>query len=127
MRIRPMMRPLSLIAMLAVVLAGCRGKVLHEWEIAIENRGSSAVDVTATYGIVGNGVQSQGSASLSNVAAGKGATLVVGPQPTVVKSVKVTRNAEVQQLTPDQEITPGKKYLILVETDGKVSGAVSNR
>ena len=127
MKIQPKMRPLSLIVILAVILAGCREKVLHEWEIVIDNRSSSAVDVAATYGMQGNGVQSQGSASLGNVTAGKVVTLIVGPQPTVVKSVKVTRNAEVQQLIPEQEITPGKRYLILVETDGKVSGSVSNR
>ena len=126
---RPSSRLLPVVIMLfGLFAAGCgRGKVSHEWEIAINNRSSSAVDVAATYGMQRNGVQSQGNASLGNVASGKVVTLIVGPQPTVVKTVKVTRNGEAQELTPDAEISPGKKYLILVGTDGKVSGSVTDR
>ena len=127
MDLQRMTRTAGFVAILAAALVGCRGKVSHEWEIAIDNRSSSAVNVTATFGMQGNGVQSQGNASLGNVASGKVLTLIVGPQPTVVKTVKVTRKGEAQELTPDAEISPGKKYLILVGTDGKVSGAVSNR
>ncbi len=127
MNFQRMTRTFSLVAILAAALVGCRGKVSQEWEIAIDNRSPSVVDVTATFGITGNGYQSQGNASLGNVASGKVVTLVVGPGSTVVKTVKVTRNGEVQELKPDAEISSGKKYLIVVGADGKPSGSVSGR
>ena len=118
---------LGFVAILVAALAGCRGRVSHEWEIAVENRSDAAADFVVTYGIQSPNVKSQGSASVANVAKGKPLSLIVGSGVTVIKTVKVTRNGESQELTPDAEIGPGKKYFVVVESDGKASGSVSNR
>lgn len=108
--------------------AGCgRGAVSPEWEIAVENRSDSAVDVAVTHGIKTASGQSQGSANVGNLSKGKPASMLVGPGKTVVKTVKVTQNGKAQELTPEAEIEPGKKFLIIVGTDGKVSGSVVKR
>ena len=106
---------------------GCGGKVLQEWEIAVENRSDAAVEVAVTHGIKTSGGQSQGSANARNLGKVKPASLLVGQGKTVVKTVKVTRNGEAQELVPEAEIEPGKKFLIIVGTDGKVSGSVVSR
>ncbi len=112
---------------LAAMLAGCSGPVSNEWLITIDNRSNAAVDVSVTYGMKTANGQSQGNANTSNVAPGKSVPLCVGPMTTVIKTVKVTRGGEVQELTPEVEIAPGKKYTILVGADGKASGSLSNR
>lgn len=112
---------------LAVMLAGCSGPVSNEWLISIDNRSSAAVDVSVTYGIKTANGQSQGNANTSNVAPGKSVPLCVGQMTTVIKTIKVTRGGEVQELTPEVEIAVGKKYVILVGTDGKAGGSLSNR
>ncbi len=116
------------LALFGLFTAGCgRGKVSHEWEIATENRSDAPVDVAVTHGIKTNSGQSQGSANAGNLGKGKPTSLLVGPGKTVVKTVKVTRGGKAQELTPEAEIEPGKKFLIIVGTDGKVSGSVVNR
>ena len=112
---------------LAAMLAGCSGPVTNEWLITIDNRSNAAVDVSVTYGMKTANGQSQGNANTSNVMPGKSVPLCVGQMTTVIKTVKVTRGGQVQELTPEVEITVGKKYVILVGTDGKASGSLSNR
>ena len=112
---------------LAAMLAGCSGPVSNEWLITIDNRSNAAVDVSVNYGLKTANGQSQGSANTSNVAPGKSVPLCVGPRTTVIKTVKVTRGGEAQELTPEVEIAPGKKYTILVGADGKAGGSLSNR
>jgi hypothetical protein len=100
---------LILSAILVVGFAGCvRGALSHEWQIAAENRSDAAVDVVVTHGIKIDGRQSQGSANVGNLGKGKPVSLVVGPGKTVVKTVKVTRNGEAQELTPEVEIGSGR-------------------
>lgn len=112
---------------LAAMLAGCSGSVSNEWLITIDNRSSAAVDVSVDYGMKTANGQSQGNANTSNVAPGKSVPLCVGQMTTVIKTVKVTRGGEAQELTPEVEIAVGKKYVILVGTDGKAGGSLSNR
>ena len=118
---------INLFLFLGTSLFGCGGKVSHEWEIAAENRGDVGVDFAVTFGMRSPTADNSGNASVANVAKGKSITLVAGPGKTMVKTVKVTRKGEAQELTPEAEIEPGKKFLIIVGTDGKVSGSVVSR
>ena len=112
---------------LVTVLVGCSGPVSNEWLITIDNRSNTAVDVSVTYGMKTANGQSQGNANTSNVTPGKSVPLCVGQMTTVIKTVKVTRSGEAQELTPEVEIAVGKKYVILVGADGKAGGSLSNR
>ena len=112
---------------LVAVLAGCGGPVSNEWLITIDNRSNAAIDVSVTYGMKTATGQSQGNANTSNVTPGKSVPLCVGQMTTVIKTVKVTRGGEAQELTPEVEIAVGKKYVILVGADGKAGGSLSNR
>ena len=112
---------------LAAMAAGCSGSVSNEWLITIDNRSNAAVDVSVTYGMKTANGQSQGNANTSNVAPGKSVPLCVGQMTTVIKTVKVTRDGEAQELAPEVEIAVGKKYVILVGADGKEGGSLSNR
>ncbi len=117
----------AIMAVLVTTLAGCGGAASREWEIAVENRSDAAVGLTVTFGKQSWGIDNSGNASLGKVAKGIPITLVVGPGVTVVRTVKVTRNGEVQELTPNAEIQAGTKYFIVVDADGKASGSVLNR
>ena len=112
---------------LVAALVGCSGPVTNEWLIAIDNRSNAAIDVSVNYGMKTANGQSQGNANTSNVAPGKSVPLCVGQMTTVIKTVKVTRGGEAQELTPEVEIAVGKKYVILVGADGKAGGSLSSR
>jgi len=115
------------VAMLSALLLGCSVPAPNEWLITVDNRSNAAIDVSVTYGMKTANGQSQGNANINNVAPGKSVPLTVGQQTTVIKTVKVTRGGEAQELTPEVELAVGKKYVILVGADGKAGGTVSNR
>lgn len=116
-----------LFTMLVGLLSGCGGAAAREWEIAVENRSDTAVDFAATFGLKTPTSDNSGNASVANVAKGKTISLVVGPGTTTVRTVTVTRQGDVQELTPDVDIGPGKRYFVVVDAKGKASGSVSNR
>lgn len=115
------------VAMLSALLLGCSVPAPNEWLITVDNRSNAAIDVSVTYGMKTANGQSQGNANTNNVAPGKSVPLAVGQQTTVIKTVKVTRGGEAQELTPEVELAVGKKYVILVGADGKAGGTESNR
>lgn len=117
----------ALVLVLCLLATGCNGVPYTDWLIEVDNRSSSPVDAAVTYGIKTANGNSQGNASGGSLAAGKKTPLTSGQQTTIIRTVKVTRGTDVQELAPDVEIAIGKKYVILVGADGKVSGALSNR
>ena len=54
-------------------------------------------------------------------------SLIVGPGETMVLTVKVVRGEEEEVLTPNTKLVPGKRYVIVVEEDGKVETSVVDR
>lgn len=116
------------VAAMCFLSLGCgRAAVSPEWEIAVENRGDVAVDVVVTHGIKTANGQSHGSANVGNLGKGRTHSLLVGPDSTVVETVKVTRGGATQEMKPAAELAIGQKFLIVVESDGKVSGSVVRR
>lgn len=114
-----MRRPFALVVCaLALLLPGCGGS--KQWEISVENQS----DVPCTFTIdCGPGT----SASVKDVGKGKRENLLVGSTKVTVRSVRVTREGKEEELKPDAELVPGKKFAVTIAPDGKATTSVTDR
>lgn len=103
-----------------LVLQGCN-RTQQQWEITVENKS----DVPSSFFItLGAG---SGNVKIEDVDKGKVHSLIVGDRNTVVESIRVVRGKDEQNLNPKAELPVGKRYAIVVGTNGKVEGSVLGR
>lgn len=107
-------------AFLVVALAGCTGK--REWEITVENKGDVPASIHVTMRANGSS-----NAKIEDLTKGKTVTLIAESGETVVHTIKVVRGKDEQNLTPNVKLPAGKRYAIVVGSDGKVETSVSDR
>ncbi len=118
-----MPRPRVVTVLLAAVyglLAGCQGSPARQWEIVAENQSDVPCTVAVDLG-PGNG------ARVDALTKGKPHILLFGSTKLVIRSAKVVRGKEEQELKPDVEVPAGKRYFIVVAPDGKATASVVDR
>ncbi len=124
---RPYSRTCTITLIVAAVFsfAGCSGS--PQWQITIENKGSSPCSIYVEMGYANANSQggSQGSsrAYVEDMPAGYKSTLISGGLVETIKSVKLVRGEEEQVLQPNIEIRPGMRYAIVATADGKLESA----
>lgn len=102
-------------------LPGCGDRSSH-WEVTAKNQSDGPCSFFVTLGSDGNTL-----ANVENVGKGETLPMIVGSTTTVVQTVKVVRGEEKQTLTPKTELPVGKRFAIIVDADGKVRTAVTDR
>ncbi len=107
-------------ALVAAALPGCGGS--RQWEITAENKS----DVPCSVAVV-MGPDSNRTAKVSDLTKERAYVLIAGSSTMIVRSVKVVRGKEEQILKPDVELSPGKRYVIVVGEDGKVEASIKDR
>lgn len=119
--LRSVSQMLAISTLLALALPGC-GSGLRQWEVTAENKSDQPCSFFVTLGADGSS-----NANVEDVAKGKAVSLIAGDSKTVVQSVKVVRGKDEQTLTPNAELSVGKRYAVVVSADGKVETSVSDR
>jgi hypothetical protein len=121
-----MLRSLWLLACVSVIglvaVAGCKPAAPPQWEIAVENKS----DVPCSFFVT---LRTDGSskANADGITKGQPVTLIGGSGDTVINTIKVVRGTDETALTPNAALPAGKRYLIVVEADGKVETSLVNR
>jgi hypothetical protein len=112
------MRRVAPLLLLVGFVLGCGGA--KQWEVAVENQS----DVPCTFAIdLGPG----NSATVKDVGKGKRESILVGSTKATVRSVKVTREGKEEELKPETELVPGKKFVVTVAPDGKATTSLTDR
>jgi hypothetical protein len=125
-----LMKPLSCccavlgVAVSAVLFSGCGGGK-SQWEITVENKGTSPCSVYVTMDYVNRSGQGNSEARIDDLAAGKSLKLISGTLDTTIRSVKVVRGEDEQELKPNVELLPGRQYQIVVTADGKIDASMA--
>jgi len=91
----------------------------QEWEIIVANNSELPCSIFVTLGADANY-----NAKVENVAKEESIVLVSGISDTVVRTVKVVRGQDEQTLAPNMVLPVGKRYAIMVGTDGKLEASV---
>lgn len=119
-----MIRALSLTVATACVLfihTGCSSET-RKWEIAAENQGDSPCSISIIYGEDGSR-----SARVDPLSKGPPQVLVAEAVESPLRSVTVKVGKDEQVLKPDVKMTVGKRYTVVVASDGMASVATSDK
>lgn len=113
------------VAVSVVLFSGCGGG-MSQWEITVENKGTSPCSVYVTMDYAGGGAQGDSEAKVEGLAAGKKLSLIAGGDARTVRTVKVVRGTDEQELNPNVELISGRQYQIVVTADGKLDATLAD-
>lgn len=94
----------------------------RKWEIVAENQSNVPCAVSVD---LGGGTFND--ARVDELSQGKRWVLLSAIPKVIVRSAKVVRNAQVQEVKPNVEVPIGKRYLILVTADGKLNTSMADQ
>jgi hypothetical protein len=112
----------AIAAAAAVSLPGCGST--PQWEITVENKGTSPCSVYITLGYAGGGAQGTSKAEVENISAGEKLSLLTGDLARTVESIRIVRGDTEQLIESKTEIEPGSRFVIVVPADGKASATL---
>ncbi len=113
-------RTLVVVMIGALSLSGCGNS--SQWEITVENTGTSPCSVYVTLGYAGGGAQGTSKASIKGVGAGKQLSLLVGDSPRTIESIRIIRGDDEELIEPNTKIQRGGRFAIVVPAAGKSLG-----
>ena len=93
-----------------------------KWEIVAENQSDAPCAVSVD---LGGGTFND--ARVGDLAQGKRWVLLSAVPKVIVRSAKVVRNGQEQEVKPNVEVPVGKRYLILVTADGKLKTSMTDQ
>jgi hypothetical protein len=104
-----------------LLMLGCSSGQ-QQWEVSAENKSDAPCSFFVTLGPNGGST-----ANVENVKKGEVIPLIAGNLDTVVQTVKVVRGTEEQSLTPKINLPTGRRYAIVLDAQGKLSGSMMER
>ena len=115
-----MLRMSPCVAMFGLLcLLGCQKAGERKWEIVAENRSDAPCTISVDLGGgTFNGAQ------VDDLSQGKRWVLLSATPKVIVRSAKVVRKGQEEEVKPNIEVPVGKRYLILVTADGKLSTSI---
>lgn len=94
-----------------VLLAGC-GKPA-EWVISAENKGAAPCGLSLV-------TRGGSTASVDKLEPGRSHELISSKNATVLETIKVTRGKDVETVSPDFRLEPGRRYRIIIHADQQI-------
>lgn len=108
-------------ACILFIYTGCSGES-RKWELAAENQGDSPCSIAIIYGEDGSR-----SARVDPLSKGPPQVLVAEAVESPLRSITVKVGKDEQVLKPDVKMTAGKRYTVVVASDGRASVATSDK